>query len=105
MMQKYYLHIEPIAHKQGKHLPGHVRQRIKQVIDSLAQDPRPNSSQELDTRGLDVPKDVELLRIRIDKWRLIYAINDADKWVWIWGVRKRPPYNYEDLAEFTKSLE
>jgi mRNA interferase RelE/StbE len=105
MMQGYDLHIEQIAHKQRKQLPGYIRQRIRRIVDNLAQSPRPNNSQELDVNGLDVPKDVELRRIRIEKWRLIYAVNESEKWVWVWGVRKRPPYDYEDLAEFAKSLE
>jgi len=103
-MPPYDLLIEPIAHKQRKRLPGHIRQQIKRAIDDLAQHPRPHYSQALDTTGLDVPEDVEPRRIRIGRWRLIYAVNDVEKWVWVWGVRKRPPYDYEDLAEFTRSL-
>ena len=103
-MEQYDLQIEPTAHKQRKQLPGHVRQRIKRAIDNLARDPRPHQSQNLDTTDLDVPENVELRRIRIDKWRLIYAVNDSEKWVWVWGVRKRPPYSYEDLEELAKSI-
>jgi len=58
----------------------------------------------LDTTGLDVPADVELRRIRMEKWRLIYAVNDTDGWVWVWGVRKRPPYDYDDLEEMAEKL-
>lgn len=82
----------------------HVRQRIKRAIDNLARGPRPHQSQPLDTTDLEVPENVELRRIRIDRWRLIYAINDSEKWVWIWGVRKRPPYAYEDLEDLVKSI-
>jgi mRNA-degrading endonuclease RelE of RelBE toxin-antitoxin system len=104
MIPPYDLLIEPPAHQQRKRLPGHVRQRIKRAIDKLAQDPRPHNSQELDTSGLGVPAHIEIRRIRIDKWRLIYAVNDREKWVWVWGVRKRPPYDYEDLAELVRSI-
>jgi mRNA interferase RelE/StbE len=104
MTRQYDLLIEPTAHKQRKRLRGHIRQQIRRAIGSLAQDPRPHRSQALDTTDLDVPEDVELRRIRIDKWRLIYAVNDVEKWVWVWGVRKRPPYDYEDLEELLRSI-
>ena len=103
-MQKYDLFIEPTAHQQRKRLPGYVRQRIKKAIDRLTQKPRPDESQELDVNDLDISEDLELRRIRIEKWRIIYAINDVEKWVWVWGVRQRPPYDYEDLVEFAKSF-
>ncbi len=34
---KYDLFIESATHKQRKQLPGHVRQRIRQAIDNLAE--------------------------------------------------------------------
>ncbi|HAI67947.1 MAG TPA: type II toxin-antitoxin system RelE/ParE family toxin [Gammaproteobacteria bacterium] len=104
MIQVYELLIEPIAHQQRKQLPGHIRQRVKRAIDDLEIEPRPHYSKQLDISRFDVPVDVELRRIRLDKWRLIYAVNDIEKWIWIWGVRKRPPYDYEDLTELTQSL-
>jgi mRNA interferase RelE/StbE len=104
MTQVYELLIEPTAHQQRKQVPGHIRQRVKRAIDDLATEPRPHYSKQLDISRLDVPKNVELRRIRLDKWRLIYAINEVEKWVWIWGVRKRPPYDYEDLNDLTQSL-
>jgi mRNA interferase RelE/StbE len=104
MTQRYSLLIEPAAHAQREQLPGHIRQRVKRAIDALAENPRPHNSQTLDTTGLDVPEDVEIRRIRMDKWRIVYAINDTEKWLWVWGVRRRPPYNYEDLAELAESI-
>ena len=104
MTKQYKIQIEPSSHKQRNKLPGHVRQRVKRIIDDLAEDPRPHNSQELDTADLDVPENVELRRIRLEKWRIIYAVNDVDKWVWVWGLRKRPLYDYEDLADLIESL-
>ena len=101
-MKKYNLFIEPSAHKQRKQLPGHVRQRIKRAIDDLKNDPRPHQSKPLDTTDLDISKNIELHRIRIDKWRIIYAINDEESWIWGLAIRKRPPYDYEDLVELAK---
>lgn len=102
MMKKYNVFIEPSAHKQRKQLPGHVRQRIKQAIDNLDQYPRPYQSKPLDTTDLDIPETIELHRIRIENWRIIYAINDFDNWVWVLAIRKRPPYDYEDLVELVR---
>jgi mRNA interferase RelE/StbE len=104
MTPRYELLIEPAAYRQRTRLPGHVRQRIRRAIDGLAQHPRPHDSRALDTTGLDVPAGVEIRRIRMGQWRLIYAVSDVEKWVWVWGVRKRPPYDYDDLAEMIRSL-
>lgn len=79
MTKQYNVQIEPTAHRERKKLPGHVRQRVKRIIDNLAQDPRPHHSQNLDTSDLDVPENVELRRIRLEKWRIIYAVNDVEK--------------------------
>ncbi len=100
MANKYDVFIESEAHKQRKKLPGHVRQRIKRTIDQLDTNPYPHTSRILDMTGYDVPDDVELRRIRIKAWRLIYAVNEYEKWVWVCGIQKRPPYDYEDLQEF-----
>jgi mRNA-degrading endonuclease RelE of RelBE toxin-antitoxin system len=104
MTRRYSLLIEPDAHEQRKQLPGHVRQRVKQVIDALIQNPRPHNSQALDTTELDIPEGVEIRRVRIDRWRVIYAVNDKEEWIWVWGVRKRPPYSYEDLVELAEFI-
>ena len=104
MKRQYNLLIEPAAHAERRKLPGHLRQRVKQAITNLAIQPRPHRSEILDISELDVPKNVELRRIRIDKWRLIYAVNDKEQWVWVWGIRERPPYDYQDLGEFTSKL-
>lgn len=104
MNRPYNLFLEPEAHKRSRQLPGHVRQRVKRLIDALAQNPRPDDSQPLDTTGLNVPPSVELRRIRLAQWRLIYAINETEGWVWVWGLRQRPPYDYEDLTEMVAGL-
>lgn len=104
MSQRYDLFIEPLAHSARTQLPGHIRQRLKRAIDRLADNPRPHTSRKLDTDDLDLPLGVEIRRIRLDKWRIVYAVNDTEAWIWIWGVRKRPPYKYEDLDEILKGL-
>ncbi len=55
--------------------------------------------------GLDVPPGVELRRLRMDLWRIIYAVNDDEGWVWALAVRRRPPYDYRDLPDLVDRLK
>jgi len=54
--------------------------------------------------GLDAPPNVEIRRIRLENWRIIYAFNEEVNWVWVLGIRQRPPYDYEDLPELISKL-
>lgn len=83
MSSRYDLLIEPAAHAERKRLPGHVRQRVRRTIADLANDPRPATSEALDMTGLDVPSDLEIRRIRLDRWRIVYAVSDPERWVWV----------------------
>ncbi len=83
-----------------KSLPGYVRQRVKKSVDALAFDPRPPGSKSLDFPELDG----DLRRLRLDNWRIVYAVSNGEKTVDILAVRKRPPYRYEDLAELVEKL-
>ncbi len=98
------VYLEPEVHEARKSLPGNVRHRIKKVIDALADKPRPPESKVLDAEGLDVPRSIELRRIRLDSWRLLYAVNASENWVWVLAVRKRPPYDYKDLQGLVDRL-
>ena len=100
-MAQYTVHVWPEPWKDIKSLPGKVRQRVRQAIDKLAEDPRPSKSKVLELPD-DVNNDYELLRLRLENWRVIYVINAVDKTVDVLAVHKRPPYNYEDV---TKLLE
>jgi len=89
----YRVYITPDALREIKALPGHMRQRVKRAIQALADNPRSSSSQALDLPGFEH----ELRRLRLDKWRVVYAITEADNAVDVLAVRKRPPYDYGDL--------
>ena len=104
MTKRYDVWVEPAVHQARKRLPGRFRQRAKQAIVALSDDPRPPKSRPLDVSDLDMPSDVELRRIRMDPWRMVYAVNDAEAWVWVLAVRKRPPYDYEDLEELLAEI-
>ncbi|MEA5500296.1 type II toxin-antitoxin system RelE/ParE family toxin [Limnoraphis robusta Tam1] len=97
----YQIQLSASAHNQGKKLPGVIRQRIKNIIDALAQDPRPYNSIQLDFETED---SWEPRRIRVDSWRIIYAIDDEFQQIVILAIRKRPPYDYSDLSDLLTDL-
>jgi len=98
------LWVEPEVHSAREGLPGNIRQRTKRLINGLSVEPRPPSSRLLDTEELGVPKNVEVRRLRLDRWRILYAINETEGWVWVLQIHKRPPYQYEDLPEIVSKL-
>lgn len=100
----FRLWVEPEVHSARETLPGNIRQRMRRLINSLSREPRPSSSRVLDTGGLDVPENVEIRRLRLDRWRILYAVNEKDGWVWVLQIHKRPPYQYEDLPEIVSKL-
>jgi hypothetical protein len=77
---------------------------LKKQISSFTSQPRPSISRPLDVEGLEVPARVEIRRARLENWRMIYAVNDLDEWVWVLAICQRPPYNYDDLAELASRL-
>ena len=104
MAVSYTVFIEPEVHAARDQLPGHMRQRMRRAIDELVRVPRPSGTRPLDAARLDLPLEVELRRLRVEAWRLIYAVNDIERWVWILGIQRRPPYNYDDLSALAAKL-
>jgi mRNA interferase RelE/StbE len=92
-VSSYTIHVTPTAWKEIKTLPGQVRQRVRRAITGLADKPRPPKSKALTVEGLPC----EVRRIRFDRWRVVYAIIEADRAVDVLAIRKRPPYDYGDL--------
>jgi mRNA interferase RelE/StbE len=87
------VYVTPAAWKEIKQLPGKVRQRVRKAVEALAENPRPVKS-----KALTVPElHAEVRRLRLDLWRIVYAITEADKVIDVLAVRKRPPYDYGDL--------
>lgn len=101
----YALFLEPEVHAARSDLPGHIRQRIKRAINNLAADPRPAISDKLVIDSLAAPARVEIRRLRLERWRVVYAVHDDEQWVWVLGIYRRPPYNYEDLADLMGRLQ
>lgn len=101
---KYKVYVLPRAWKEIKQLPGNMRQRAKRAIDRLGDDPRPPRSVKLDTSRL--PEiEAELRRLRIERWRIVYAITERELYVDVLAVRKRPPYDYSDLEQLLEELQ
>ena len=78
-----------------------MRQRVRRAIDALADQPYPSQS-----KRLEFPDNLDnsLCRLRLDKWRIVYLVADADHTVDILAVRKRPPYDYGDLQGLLAQL-
>ena len=99
-MTRYKVYVTPAAWKEIKGLPGTMRQRVRQAIDALARNPRPAKSKAL--KGTEL--DTEVRRLRLDRWRIVYAVTDAEKTVDVVAIRKRPPYDYGDLQSLLKDF-
>jgi mRNA interferase RelE/StbE len=85
--------LNPDAQADLKRLPGNIRRRMIVAIDDLEKDPRPARSKQLTIEG----EKREIRRLRLDKWRVIYLVLEEQPI--ILAIRKRPPYNYEDLRD------
>ncbi|RIK33163.1 MAG: plasmid stabilization system [Chloroflexi bacterium] len=105
MAVAYTLFVEPEVHAARRLLPGHVRQRIARLIGDFASHPRPSNSQSMEYDEEGLPVGVELRRVRLEQWRIIYAVNDDEHWVWVLAIRRRPPYDYTDLPDLVQRLQ
>ncbi|NEO34164.1 MAG: type II toxin-antitoxin system RelE/ParE family toxin [Symploca sp. SIO3C6] len=100
-MNDYRIYLTPEVFKKIKGLPGNIRQRLRKAIQSLKENPCPGQSKRLDLPEIEV----EFWRLRLDKWRILYAINESERIVDILAVCKRPPYDYGDLEKLLEQLE
>lgn len=62
--------------------------------------PRPSRSKALRVTGIEP----ELRRLRIDRWRIVYAVTETDKLIDVLAVRKRPPYDYGDIEALLREM-
>lgn len=103
-MSHYEVWVLPRVWKEMKNLPGNMRQRVKKAVDSLSENSKPANSKILDIPDYLIDFKIELYRVRIESWRIVYAISEADNAIDVLGVRKRPPYDYEDLDKLLKEV-
>jgi hypothetical protein len=76
-------------------------------LDDLRQEPRPLGSRTLELPESTPPKLLEVWevrRARLEDWRVVYAIAEAERQIAILLVARRPPYRYEDLRDLLEEL-
>lgn len=100
-MSQFRVYVTPEALAEIKNLPGNVRQCIRETIRELAKQPQPSYSKQLQFSN----PDRQLFRIRLDNWRIVYAVSEGEKAIDVLAVRKRPPYDNGDLVQLLEELE
>ncbi len=102
-MTMYRLWLLPEVHEARKALPSAIRQRVRRIIEDLQVEPRPARSIAMRMED-EINLTWEVRRIRLEDWRIIYAIDEETQFVAVLAVRKRPPYDYEDLSDLLENL-
>ena len=74
------------------------------MLRAFEDEPRPKESQALDTTrtAITLQRGTELRRLRLAAWRLVYLVEDEATLVTELAIRKRPPYQCDDLDELLK---
>ncbi len=85
----YRIEIISAAQKQFLFFPKQAQVEIAQAIDYLASDPRPPKCKKL--RGID------LWRLRLGRYRVVYAIDDKASLVTVIKVASRREDTYQGL--------
>ena len=100
-MASYRVEVTSEVRSEIRRLPGNVRQRVMRSLRALEQEPRPPDSRPLDAvkAGIELEQGVELHRIRMASWRIVYLVEEEWQLVSVLAIRKRPPYQYGDLEE------
>lgn len=97
----YQLWVKDEAKQEIKQLPDHVRQRVRRIVQGLSDEPRPSGSTQMNASAYTI---LEVRRLRLDLWRIIYVIDEEWSEVGVLAVRKRPPYDYSDLSTLLANL-
>jgi mRNA interferase RelE/StbE len=105
-MASYRVNVTSAARNEVRNLPGNMRQRVVRLLRELEQQPRPANSRPLDLSDLAVVLEpgAEARRIRVEGWRIIYVVDDDAALVTVLAIRRRPPYQYEDLQRLLDDL-
>ncbi len=85
----YRIELRHIAQKQLNELPERDYTAIAEIIYSLAQKPRPKRVKKLADSGL--------WRIRVRKYRVVYAIDDRTRLVTIVRIARRREDTYKSM--------
>ena len=57
-----------------------------------------------DTVEGSIKAEWEVRRIRLEDWRIVYAVNETWQEIAVLTIQKRPPYDYEDLEFLVSEL-
>jgi mRNA-degrading endonuclease RelE of RelBE toxin-antitoxin system len=99
---RYHLWIKDEAKAEMRKLPGYLRQRVQRAVQNLSVEPRPHYSRQMTPpTGISL----EVRRLRLEQWRVIYVVDETWSEVGVLAVRKRPPYDYKDLSALLEGLE
>jgi mRNA interferase RelE/StbE len=106
-MASYQVEVTNEVRREIRRLPGNMRQRVLRILKELEQESQPYNSQPLDPSksGIELKQDTTLCRIRIASWRIIYFIEEEWKLISVLAIRKRPPYQYDDLNKLLKNIQ
>jgi mRNA-degrading endonuclease RelE of RelBE toxin-antitoxin system len=87
----YQIELGEEARREMRAVLGNYRQRIRRLIDTLEDNPRPR-------RAKLLREHTNVYRISLDRWRVIYVIEDDLERITIIRVRvKTGPEIYQDL--------
>ena len=105
-MASFRVEVDRGVRKETRRLPGNVRQRVIRALKALREQPRPAESELLDVEKVEIelPPGIEPRRIRMENWRIVYVVEEQDSRVSVLAIRKRPPYQYDDLKELLASI-
>ena len=78
------LWVKDEAKVEIRQLPGHMRSQVRRAIDSLRLNARPYHSIEMAPPSVVT---VEVRRIKIEHWRVIYIVDDEFSEVGVLAVR------------------
>jgi mRNA interferase RelE/StbE len=81
-VNEYQIKFKSSAAKEFRKLSSQIKERIREAVDQLAENPRPSGVVKL--RGED-----RLFRIRIGDYRIVYEIDDSAKLVRVTRIRHR----------------
>lgn len=106
-MDSYRVEVTQQVRQEIRRLPGNMRQRVIRTLQALKQEPYPHNCRSLDTAksGIELEPNTKLCRIRITSWRIIYLVEEEWKLISVLAIRRRPPYQYDDLNELIENFE
>jgi len=90
---RYQLKLFSGIEKQLRRFPTSDREHVVEAIRSLADEPRP-------ARAIHLLEN--LYRIRVGKFRILYAVYDAEVVVLVCKVAKRSEVTYKDIRALLK---